>query len=159
MRNILHLQDLAVHSSNMSRPTTPHTLNDCACGHSTEDHDASRAAPEGGPACWRCHHIEDVQQRTEPDLAEYANTLADQSDRFVAQLDVDVSAAETFNDRPGAFRIAAEAYERIALAEKTADPVQWSQALNIETRSAKEIMDRLWDVRQELLRRNLAKPK
>ncbi len=83
---------------------------------STEDHDASRAAPEGGPACWRCLTSR-MSSRDRTRSSRVRQHFGRSSDRFVAQLDVDVSAAETFNDRPGAFRIAAEAYERIALAE------------------------------------------
>lgn len=95
--------------------------------------------------------------KSDADLEREAKILAEQANRFVAQFAVDLSSAETFPSGSDGFRTAADAYERIALAEKTVDSAEWSKDENVDGRSAKDLMDRLWDVREELHRREEAK--
>lgn len=52
------------------------------------------------------------------ELEQYARVLADQADRLIRRLGVDVSDAEVFSKHSPAFRQAADAYERLALADK-----------------------------------------
>jgi hypothetical protein len=85
-------------------------------------------------------------------LEQEARILADQADRFVSRFSLDLSRAETFSGRSEGFRVAADAFERIALAEKTVNASEWFQATNVDGRSVNEIMDRLWRVREALAR-------
>lgn len=95
--------------------------------------------------------------KTDAELEREALILADQAERFIKQFSVDVSSAEQWTKGSQAFRTAADAYERIALAEKTVSQPDWYKAENIDGRTARDIMDRLWDVREELRRRDEAK--
>jgi hypothetical protein len=91
------------------------------------------------------------------ELEQSARILADQADRLVSQLAVDVSSAESFVVGSSEFCAAANAYERIALAERTADPAEWYKATFVDGRTSREIMDRLWDVREQLRHRDEAR--
>ncbi len=59
--------------------------------------------------------------KTDAELEREAIILADQADRFVKQFGVDLSGAEQFINGSRAFCQAGNAYERIALAEKSVD--------------------------------------
>lgn len=83
------------------------------------------------------------------ELEQYAGVLADQADSLIRLLDVDVSAAETYSTFSLSFRQAADAYERLALAERRADLIAWERT-RVVGRSGPELMDRLWKVREEL---------
>ena len=93
-----------------------------------------------------------MSTKTRKELEREARILADQADRFISQFAIDVSDAETFAGRSEAFRTAADAFERIALAEKRVDQAAWYRAANVNGRTSKDIMDRLWNVRTELRR-------
>jgi hypothetical protein len=84
------------------------------------------------------------------ELEREARILAEQADRLVSQFSIDLSNPERYTRGSAGFRVAADAYERIALAETKVDPAEWFRANNVDGRSAKEIMDRLWKVREEL---------
>lgn len=79
-----------------------------------------------------------------------AKILTEQADKLVAQVAADVSDAETYTKGSEAFRLVANAYERIALAEKRTDAAAWFRTPNVDGRTAKEIMDRLWALRERL---------
>jgi hypothetical protein len=87
-------------------------------------------------------------------LEEEARVLTDQAKRFLKQFDVDLSSAESFVEGSAAYRAAADAYERLALTEKTVGDQVWFGAANVDGRDARAIMDRLWRVRERLRRRD-----
>jgi hypothetical protein len=87
------------------------------------------------------------------ELERYAGVLADQADRLIRLLGVDVSGAETFSTHSPAFRRAADAYERLTLAQNMPDCVTWERATS-DGRCGAEIMGRLWKVREELRSRD-----
>ncbi len=80
-----------------------------------------------------------------------AQVLAQQADCLIGKLNVTVSDAETFQTGAPEFRLAADAYERIAKASKRADSVAWERTA-VDGRNGDELMERLWQVREALRR-------
>ena len=148
----------------MTRDPKGHTTEDCWCGHAPDDHDSTTSEVDllsartasrlqATPICTRCDHVRTIRTESDEYLARYGQVLADQSERFIGQFHVDVADAETFSYESVPLLAVADAYERIALAQRRIDPATWYQAAHVDGRSAKDIMDRLWDVREELRRR------
>jgi hypothetical protein len=148
----------------MKDDTKSHSTENCWCDHAPDDHDSGTsevhllsARPgsllQATPICSRCDHAREIRTESDEYLAKYGQVLADQSERFIGQFQIDVSDAETFSYESVPLLTVADAYERIALAQQRVDPAAWYQAAHVDGRSAKDIMDRLWDVREELRRR------
>ena len=89
------------------------------------------------------------------ELEQHARVLADQADHLILQLGLAVSDAEMFSKYSSAFRQAADAYERLALAEKRTDQVAWERTM-VDGRNGLELMDGLWKVREALRRQDQA---
>ncbi len=87
------------------------------------------------------------------ELERHAGVLANQADRLVRKLVVDVSKVPTHSRCSPAFRQAADAYERLARAGRAADRVAWERTA-VDGRNGAEVMDRLWKVREELRRQD-----
>jgi hypothetical protein len=139
-------------------------MEGCPCTHPMGDHAAAvMARTPASPlsdtlTCQRCNHIADVHQKSEAALRSEALILAEQSERFLAQFpELDLSDVERFDHEGEALSMAANAYERMASAEKHVDPSSWSRATEkTSRRSANDLMERLWDVRDELCGRKRA---
>ena len=94
-----------------------------------------------------------MQTSNRQELEHQARVLSDQADRLIRQLGVDVSDAEIFSKYSLVLRQAADAYERLALAEKRTNQVAWERTM-VDGRNGAETMDRLWKIRQALRRRD-----
>jgi hypothetical protein len=87
-----------------------------------------------------------------------AKTLLEQTDRLLSLLAVDVSGAATrdpaqkpWNALPPAFRLAANAYDRLALAEKgIANRIHWERTKEKDGRNGDDLMKLLWDLLKEM---------
>lgn len=82
-------------------------------------------------------------------LERTAGILADQADRLVRGLGVDVSDAERSESGSAAFRSVADAYEQLALAQRESVAVVWERS-TVDGRPAADLMERLWRVRGQL---------
>jgi hypothetical protein len=136
----------------MNNGATVHTLAQCSCEHAAEDHalpDPTLANPQPTVSCARCNHADRVRAKSRNELDNYARTLIDQSERFVAQLSVDLSDVPRVIQDADPQVNAATAYYRLTIAQQRADPAEWYQAENVDSRPVKEIMDRLGDVAEE----------
>ncbi len=83
------------------------------------------------------------------ELERSAQVLANQTERLIHRLGVDVSGAETFSKYSPAFRQAADTYERLALAEKRTKRVKWERT-TVDGRDGAYLMKCLWEVREKL---------
>jgi len=141
--------------------TETHTMEGCACKHPMGDHTVAVMMRTPGSqlsdtlTCQRCDHIADVRQKSEAALFSEARILAEQSERFIAQFpELDLSEVERFDDEGEALATAANAYERMAGAEKQVDSSSWGRATEKTSRqTAKDLMERLWDICEELRER------
>jgi len=56
-----------------------------------------------------------------------------------------------WNGRPAVFRLAADAYDKLAEAEKKIkDPVRWERMTEKDGRNGDELMKRLWTLLEEI---------
>ena len=85
------------------------------------------------------------------ELTRRAGILAEQAEELIRQLGVDVSAAERLDSGSVPLRAVADAYERLASAEKLADSQAWDHE-RVDGRSGQDLMRRLWDLRTDLER-------
>ncbi len=87
-----------------------------------------------------------------------AKILVEQTDRLLAILAVDVSNVlirdplhPAWCGRPSVFRLAADAYDRLAEADKkTRDRVLWERTTEKDGRNGDELMRRLWALLREV---------
>jgi hypothetical protein len=86
---------------------------------------------------------------TRPEQEQLTQILANQSDRLISKLAVDVSSVPTYQTYSRLFRLLADAYDRLAFAEKKTDPLVWEQT-TVDGRNGAYLMKLLWDVRQEI---------
>jgi len=85
-----------------------------------------------------------------------AQIFVEQADRLINRLAIDASGVATRNatqtpweKRPIVFRLAADAYDQLAFAQKTTDRVVWERT-NEDGRSGDELMARLWGLLEEI---------
>jgi len=89
---------------------------------------------------------------------QYAKILVEQTDRLLSLLAVDVSNVPirdpdhtAWKKWPSVFRLAADAYDRLAEAnKKIKDPVLWERTMTTEKRNGDDLMKRLWDFLEEI---------
>lgn len=79
--------------------------------------------------------------------------LVKQADHLITMLAVDVSTVPKWQMYSPVFRLVADAYDQLAFAEKQADPVM-GERTNVDGRNGAELMQRLWDVREEIRRQD-----
>jgi len=89
------------------------------------------------------------------ELERWLQVLSEQAERLIRDLGVNVSDAETFSRLSSSFRLAANAYERLAMARRRTDQVKWERT-TADGRNGTEIMSGLWKVREELRGQNEA---
>jgi hypothetical protein len=94
---------------------------------------------------------------TNSDQEQLAKILVEQSDRLLSTFAVDVShvpvrdpAHIAWSGRPSVFRLAADAYDKLAEAKKTVSPVLWERTTEKDGRNGDELMTRLWDLLVEI---------
>ncbi len=88
------------------------------------------------------------------ELEDSAHYVAELADKMIQQLDVSVDDAETFPKGSPAFRVAANAYERLALAQKRADPERWKKArVAKKGKTGHDLLETLWKIREALRKR------
>ena len=83
-----------------------------------------------------------------------AKVLVEQTDRLLTILHVDVSnlpkrdpAHLAWRGRPAVFRLAADAYDKLAEADKkTKDRVLWERTMEKDGRNGDELMKRWWAI-------------
>jgi len=89
---------------------------------------------------------------------QYAGILVEQTNRLLSILAVDVSGAarrdptqKPWNTLSPVFRLAADAYDQLALAEKSiTNRVNWERTKDKDGRSGDDLMKLLWDLLKEL---------
>jgi hypothetical protein len=90
------------------------------------------------------------------DLERYAQILAEQAERLIQKLGIDVSDVSSESKYSHAYQQAADAYERLSAASSKTKPKIWEDTM-VDGRNGDELMSRLWPVRQELSRQDRAK--
>ena len=90
------------------------------------------------------------------DLERYAQILAEQAERLIQKLGIDVSDVRSESKYSRAYQQADDAYEQLAAASKKTKPKTWEDTM-VDGRNGDELMSRLWPVRQELFRQDSAK--
>jgi hypothetical protein len=90
------------------------------------------------------------------DLERHSQVLADQAERLIKMLGIDVSEVKSEPEYSLAFQQAEESYERLSAVSKKTKPKTWEDTM-VDGRNGDELMSRLWPVRQELFRQDSAK--
>lgn len=141
-----------------------HRLEDCQCDHAPTDHDLMPTQHRPGGelnrqiTCHRCEHIAVVRNQSAEEIRQYAGIISGQGERFIAKFpDLDLAGVENFDHEGEPLAKPANMYERMATAERLADTIEWLSA-TVDGRTAKGLMDRLWDVVTELRRRQRTTP-
>ena len=83
------------------------------------------------------------------ELERDIRAVADHADRFIRSIGVDVSEAAPSSVGSTAFRVAGDAYQRLALAKKKLDPAVWART-KVSHRSGDDLMAQLWVLQKEL---------
>lgn len=82
-------------------------------------------------------------------LEKAGTVLVHQVDTLISDFAVDVSAAERSGSGSALYQSVADAYERIALAQRGVESVTWERA-KVDGRSGAELMERLWQLRKTI---------
>lgn len=86
-----------------------------------------------------------------------AQILVEQTDRLLTIFDVDLSSVSlrdpahtAWAANPAVFRLAADAYDKLAQAQKLIDPVLWERTTERNGRNGDELMKLLWALLEEI---------
>jgi hypothetical protein len=101
---------------------------------------------------------DDGAMRALQEQEQEAKILIEQADRLIGLFAIDVSgvppydpAQKPWNASP-LFSRAAHAYDQLAAAEKKTDRVKWERTKETHGRTAGDVMQRLWDLLEEIRR-------
>jgi hypothetical protein len=92
------------------------------------------------------------------DQEQQARILIEQTKRLIGLLAIDVSGVPQYDPTKKPwngsvlFAEAAHAYDQLAAAEKKANRVTWERTKEADGRTADDVMQRLWDLLQEIRR-------
>jgi hypothetical protein len=98
----------------------------------------------------------DGMESDRQELERYARILAEQAERLIQKLGIDVSDVRSESKYSHAYQQAEDAYERLTAASRKTKPKTWEDTM-VDGRNGDELMSRIWPVRQELFRQDNAR--